>query len=72
VSTAGRAKIAAAQKLRWKKVNAAKASKPAKVIAESTAKPVVKRKMSAAGRAKIAASAKARWAKVKAQGKSTL
>jgi hypothetical protein len=71
MSAAGRAKIAAAQKARWAKVNAGKkskvsvsASKPATV----TAKPALKKKggMSAAGRAKIAAAAKARWAKVRA------
>jgi hypothetical protein len=71
MSAAGRAKIAAAQKLRWKKANAAKASKPV-VVTKLSAKPVVKRKMSAAARAKIAVAAKARWAKVKAEGKSTL
>ena len=64
MSTAGRAKIAAAQKARWAKIKGRK----------SAAKPVKKarRKMSAAGRAKIAAAARARWAKAKAQGKNSL
>jgi hypothetical protein len=62
MSAAGRARIAAAQKLRWAKVNAAKAKSVAAV------KPGKKagRKMSAAGRAAISAAAKARWAKVRA------
>lgn len=57
MSAAGKARIAAAQKLRWAKINAAKA------------KPVKKarRKMSAEAKAKIAAAAKARWAKVRAE-----
>ena len=64
MSAAGRAKIAAAQKLRWAKVTGRK----------SATKSVKKarRKMSAAGRAKMAAAAKARWAKAKAQGKNSL
>jgi len=57
MSAAGKAKIAAAQKLRWAKV---KAAKPAVV------KPVKKGGMSAAGKARIAAAQKLRWAKVKA------
>ena len=63
MSAAGRAKVAAAQKARWAKINAAKA-KPA-------AKPVKKARkpMSAEGRAKIVAAQKARWAKVKAAKK---
>jgi len=72
MSAAGKAKIAAAQKLRWQKVNAAKTSKPAaasKVVVKPVAK---KRTMSAATKSKIAAAAKARWAKVKATGKKTL
>jgi hypothetical protein len=63
MSASARAKIAAAQKARWAKVNGKKAGKPAKAG---------KRKMSAAARAKIAAAAKARWAKAKAAGKKTL
>jgi len=57
MSAAGRARIAAAQKLRW-----AKQRKGGKG----------RRKMSAAGRAKIAAAARKRWAKVKAAGGRTL
>jgi hypothetical protein len=66
MSAAGRAKIAAAQKLRWSKIKAAKS------VAE--AKPVKKarKKMSAAAKAKLSAMAKARWAKVKAAGKKKL
>ena len=56
MSAAGRAKIAAAQKLRWSKI---KAAKPAKK----------KFTMSAAAKAKISAAAKARWAKIKAAKK---
>jgi len=60
MSAAGRARIAAAAKLRWGKIKAAKASPKA-------AKPVQKKKgMSAAGRARIVAAQKARWAKIKA------
>ena len=64
MSRAGRAKIAAAAKLRWSKYlgKPAKASKPAKK----------KRKVSAAVKAKLSAMAKARWAKAKASGKTTL
>ncbi len=62
MSAAGRARIIAAQKARWAKVNA---GKPA-------AKTKGKRKMNAAARAKIAAAARARWAKAKAAGKKAL
>jgi len=61
-SAATKAKMAAAQKARWAKINGPKAE-PAKTK---------RRKMSAAARAKMAAAAKARWAKVKAAGKKTL
>lgn len=59
MSAAGKARIAAAQKLRWAKI---KVAKPA------AAKPVQKKKggMSAAGKARIVAAQKLRWAKVKA------
>ncbi len=59
MSAAGRARIAAAQKKRWAKINKGK----------KTAKPVArkKHKMSAAGRAAIAAATRARWAKVRAE-----
>ncbi len=66
MSAAGRAKIAAAQKARWAKVNAAKARPKVAVKPVVAAKPVKKRKMSAAGRASIIAAQKARWAKVNA------
>ena len=56
MSPTHKAKIKAAQKLRWAKFNAAKAK---------TA-PKKKGGMSAAGRAKVAAAQKARWAKIKA------
>lgn len=52
MSTAARAKIAAAQRARWAKTKG------------SQAKP--KRKISAAGLARIRAAQKARWAKVRA------
>ena len=58
MSAAGRARIVAAQKLRWAKINAAKA--------KSAAKPVKKGKSSAAGIARIKAAQKARWAKINA------
>jgi methionyl-tRNA synthetase len=64
MSAAGRAKIAAAARARWAKVNGRK----------SAVKPVkqARRKMSAAGRAKIAAAARARWKTAKALGKNSL
>ena len=59
MSSAGKARIAAAQKLRWAKVRAAKGEpKPAT--------PKKKGGMSAAGKARIVAAQKLRWAKVKA------
>jgi len=58
MSAAGRARIAAAQRARWAKVNA---DKPA-----TAKKTKSKRTMSAATRAKMAVAAKARWAKRKA------
>jgi hypothetical protein len=64
MSAAGRAKISAAAKARWAKVN------EKKVAAKQA--PKAKRKLSAAARAKISAAAKARWAKAKAAGKKTL
>ena len=66
MSAASRAKIAAAVKLRWAKVKAAKNSPKAVVKSVVGAKPVKKRKMSAAGRASIVAAQKARWAKIHA------
>lgn len=60
LSTAARARIAAAQKARW-----------AKFRSESKVVPIRrKRTLSAAARRKIAAAQRARWAKVKA-GKKT-
>lgn len=66
MSAAGRARIAAAAKLRWAKINAAKA-KPTAVV-KAVAQPVVakKRSMSAAAKAKVAAAQKLRWAKIHA------
>lgn len=64
MSAAGRARIAAAQRARWAKVNGAKKSGKAAVKARRT--------LSAAAKAKIAAAARARWAKAKAAGRSSL
>jgi hypothetical protein len=65
MSAAGRARIIAAQKARWAKVNAAKGP--------ATSSPKTKkRKMSAAAKAKIAAAARARWARAKAAGRKAL
>jgi LysM repeat protein len=70
MSAAGKARIAAAQKLRWAKIKAVKP--PVKAV--ETAKPGKKarKKMNAAAKAKLSALAKARWAKVKATGKKKL
>jgi hypothetical protein len=58
MSAAGKARIIAAQKLRWAKVHAAQGK---------TAQPAKKKGgMSAAGRARIVAAQKLRWAKIKA------
>lgn len=65
MSAAGRARIIAAQKARWAKVKAGKAS--GKHVEKTK-----KRTMSAAAKAKIAAAARARWAKAKASGKKAL
>lgn len=65
MSAAGRARIAAAQRARWAKVHAGKASAKAAPKAK-------KRTMSAAAKAKIAAAARARWAKAKAAGRKSL
>ncbi len=75
MSAAGKAKIAAAQKLRWAKINAAKAKPATKtaakaIVAKPAPKPAKKKfVMSAEAKAKISAAAKARWAKVKAAKK---
>jgi hypothetical protein len=61
ISASGRARIAAAQRLRW-----ARQRQGVKIPKKG------RRKFSAAARAKISAIAKARWAKVKARGGRTL
>ena len=68
MSAAGRAAVSAAAKLRWAKINAAKAKPAVKAVVKAVvaAKPAKKKfKMSAAAKAKISAAAKARWAKIK-------
>jgi len=62
MSSAARAKIAAAQRARWAKQRGRKAPKLA-------AKP---RQLSAAARKRLAQLAKARWAKAKAAGRKRL
>lgn len=62
ISAAGRARIAAAQRLRWAKARAAKVVPVGKAKA---GRPRRKRRMSAEGRARIAAAQKARWARVR-------
>ena len=80
MSAAGKARISAAAKLRWAKINAAKGktaapksapkSAPKTAPKPITAKPVKKKfVMSAAAKAKISAAVKARWAKIKAAKK---
>ena len=72
MSPEARARIVAAQKLRWAKIRAkAKEAAPAKPAAAQPAK-APKRKVSAAVRARLAELARARWAKIKAAGKSHL
>jgi len=66
VSAAGRARIAAAARLRWARRKAAAG------VPVSVAAPRRRRRISAAGRAKLAAAARARWARVKAAGRSAL
>ena len=63
MSAAGRARIAAAAKLRWAKIKAAKTKTAPKAVKPVVAK-LAKKKfvMSAAAKAKISAAAKARWA----------
>ena len=77
MSSAGKARVAAAQNARWAKVKAAQATatpaakavvaaKPA-VKAVAVGKPAVKKgKISPEGMARIIAATKARWARVKA------
>ena len=70
MSAAGKAKIAAAQKARWAKINAAKSAPAAKPVVPVVAKSAKKKfVMSAAAKAKISAAAKARWAKIHAEKK---
>jgi len=72
MSAAGRARIAAAAKLRWAKARAAKANTAPKAT-KTVSKPAKKKfKMSAAAKAKLSALAKARWAKIKGAGKKSL
>jgi hypothetical protein len=75
MSAAARAKISAAAKARWAKVNGAKpAAKPAAKAKPAPKKkaPAKKTKLSAAAKAKLSELAKARWAKVKSEGKKAL
>jgi hypothetical protein len=68
MSPAARAKIAAAQRLRW-----ARHRKGAPVSARLSVKVSKgRRKLSPATRAKIAAAARARWARAKAANRRTL
>jgi hypothetical protein len=66
MSAAAKARIAAAQRLRWAKVRGRAGASAA------PAKKAGRRKVSAATKARLAAIAKARWAKAKASGKSAL
>jgi hypothetical protein len=61
LSAAARARIAAAQRLRWSRLKAS--SGPTKVVSSVPKK----RTISAAGRKRIAAAQKVRWAKVRAK-----
>ena|SRR5207245_944791 len=63
MSAAGRARIAAAARVRWAKI---------KGTASTTPATQPKRTMSAAARARLSAMAKARWEKVRAAGRSAL
>ena len=61
ISTAGRARIAAAQRLRWMKFNIARrTNSPAKSAPTS-------QRLSSAGRAKVSAAVKARWERYRAE-----
>lgn len=82
MSAAGKARIVAAQKLRWAKVHAAKAKPAAKAVvaakpgakavpiakAPQAVKPAAKpvRVISAAARARMATAAKAMWVRIRA------
>ena len=63
ISSAGRARIAAAQRARWAKVRGTGKQK------QNVVSMPKKKTMSAAARRKIAAAQRARWAKVKAAQK---
>jgi hypothetical protein len=65
MSTAGRARIAAAQRARWAKIHGNGGQKKNMVVMPK------KRTMSAGARKRIAAAQRTRWAKVKAQKKAT-
>lgn len=67
MSPAHKAKIRAAQQLRWAKHHVAKGEPAAQ---SAPAKPAKKGGMSAAGKARIAAAQKLRWAKFKAAKKA--
>lgn len=68
MSSEGRAKIVAAQKARWAKIKAAKASPiGAEAEKKSGKRGKGKRRISPEGRAKMAAAAKKRWAEKKAK-----
>ena len=68
MSPNARAKIAAAQRLRWARY---RKGAPAPTKASGKA-PAGKRKLSAATKAKIAAAARIRWARAKAANRRTL
>lgn len=68
ISAAGRAKIAAAQRLRWAKFKASQ--KPGEKTKPGRAQRK-RRKMSPEGRARIAAAQKARWARVRQKKKGS-
>jgi hypothetical protein len=71
MSAAGKARIVAAQKLRWAKIKAAKAPVAANVkpVVKAAVNPAKKFTMSAGARAAISAAAKARWAAIRAAKK---
>jgi hypothetical protein len=69
MSAAGKARIVAAQKLRWAKVKASAKAK-AKTNGANVITVPKKRTMSVGARKKIAAAQRARWAKVKHAKKS--
>jgi hypothetical protein len=60
LSPEGRARIAAAQRLRWARFNAARGGRP---------KPTTRHLLSPGGRARISVAVKARWARYR-QGKA--